>query len=50
MKENVLNIEDLSIYYHTYRGYSKVVDHINLRVGKGEKIGLGTRDYILKRV
>lgn len=40
MKENVLNIEDLSIYYRTYRGYSKVVDHINLRVGKGEKIGL----------
>ena len=40
MRENILNIEDLSIWYRTYRGYSKVVDHINLQVGKGEKIGL----------
>ena len=29
MRENILNIEDLSIWYRTYRGYSKVVDHIN---------------------
>lgn len=40
MRENILNIEDLSIWYRTYRGYSKVVDHIHLQVGKGEKIGL----------
>lgn len=26
MRENILNIEDLSIWYRTYRGYSKVVD------------------------
>lgn len=40
MRENILNIEDLSIWYRTYRGYSKVVDHIHLHVKKGEKIGL----------
>ena len=40
IKEKVLNIENLSIWYNTYRGYAKVVDEINLHVGKGEKIGL----------
>lgn len=24
MRENILNIEDLSIWYRTYRGYSNV--------------------------
>ena len=28
MAEKILNIEDLSIWYRTYRGYSQVVDHI----------------------
>ena len=40
MAEKILNIEDLSIWYRTYRGYSHVVDHIHLHVDKGEKIGL----------
>lgn len=40
MAEKILNIEDLSIWYRTYRGYSQVVDHIHLHVDKGEKIGL----------
>lgn len=39
-EERVLNIEDLSIGYKTYRGVSHVVDHINMYVGKGEKVGL----------
>lgn len=40
MSEKVLSIENLSIWYKTYRGPSKVVDHINLYVKKGEKVGL----------
>ena len=37
MAEKILNIEDLSIWYRTYRGYSQVVDHIHLHVDKGRK-------------
>ena len=40
MAEKVLNIQDLSIWYKTYRGMSKVVDHIDMFVNKGEKVGL----------
>ena len=40
MAERILDIKDLSIWYRTYRGYSKVVDHINMHVDKGEKVGL----------
>ncbi|WP_434310553.1 ABC transporter ATP-binding protein [Hominifimenecus sp. rT4P-3] len=40
MAERVLSIEDLSIWYKTYRGYSQVVDHINLHVNQAEKVGL----------
>ncbi len=40
MAEKVLNLTDLSIWYKTYRGMSKVVDHINMYVNKGEKVGL----------
>lgn len=36
----VLNIENLSIWYRTYRGYAKVVNHIDLYVNAGEKVGL----------
>ncbi|MEG0021184.1 MAG: ABC transporter ATP-binding protein, partial [Oscillospiraceae bacterium] len=40
MSEKVLNIENLSIGYKTYRGTAHVVDGINLYVNKGEKVGL----------
>lgn len=40
MAERLLDIRDLSIWYRTYRGYSKVVDHIDMYVNKGEKVGL----------
>lgn len=40
MAEQVLNIQNLSIWYKTYRGYSKVVDGINMYVNAGEKVGL----------
>lgn len=40
MREKLLDIQDLSVWYQTYRGYAQVVDHINLYVGRGEKIGL----------
>ncbi len=41
MTENrLLDIQNLSVWYKTYRGYAKVVDRISLYVGKGEKIGL----------
>lgn len=37
MDEKLLDIQDLSVWYKTYRGFAEVVDHINLYVGKGEK-------------
>ena len=40
MDEKLLDIQDLSVWYKTYRGFAEVVDHISLYVGKGEKIGL----------
>ena len=46
MDEKLLDIQDLSVWYKTYRGFAEVVDHINLYVGKGEKIGLvGESDW-----
>lgn len=39
-QNNLLDIQDLSVWYRTFRGFSKVVDGINLTVRKGEKIGL----------
>ena len=40
MRERLLDIQDLSVWYKTYRGFAEVVDHVNLYVDKGEKIGL----------
>ena len=40
MAERLLDIRDLSIWYRTYRGFSQVVDHIDMYVDKGEKVGL----------
>lgn len=40
MDNKVLNIENLSIWYKTYRGHAKVVDDISLYVNQGEKVGL----------
>ena len=36
----LLSLQDLSIYYKTYRGYAMVVDKISLQVAPGEKVGL----------
>lgn len=40
MHKVLLNIKNLKVWYHTYRGYAKVVDGVNLYVNEGEKIGL----------
>jgi peptide/nickel transport system ATP-binding protein len=40
MKDKLLEIQDLSVWYKTYRGNAKVVNGINLSVNKGEKVGL----------
>lgn len=40
MKEVVLDIKKLKVWYRTYRGFAKVVDGIDFQVGKGEKVGL----------
>jgi len=40
MDNVILDIKDLKVWYHTYRGYAKVVDGINFHVDKGEKVGL----------
>lgn len=36
----ILDIKNLQVWYKTYRGYSKVVNGINLYVNHGEKVGL----------
>jgi peptide/nickel transport system ATP-binding protein len=36
----LLDIKNLKVWYNTYQGYAKVVDGVNLHVGKGEKVGL----------
>ena len=36
----MLDISNLSIWYKTYRGFSQVVDRINIQVDTGEKVGL----------
>ncbi len=38
--QKLLDIQNLSVWYKTYRGYAKVVDGINFYVNKGEKVGL----------
>jgi peptide/nickel transport system ATP-binding protein len=40
MNNEILNIKDLEVWYKTYRGYAKVVNGVNLKVHKGEKVGL----------
>lgn len=36
----IVEIKDLHVWYHTYGGYAKVLDGINLFVNKGEKVGV----------
>ena len=36
----LFEIKDLQVWYQTFDGYSKVLEGINLYVGRGEKIGL----------
>lgn len=39
--ENViLEIKDLKLWYKVYKGYTKVLDGVNLSVRKGEKAGI----------
>ncbi len=39
-EEIVVNVKDLHISYHTFRGDTKVLDGVNLYVKKGEKISI----------
>ncbi len=39
-KETILEIKDLKLWYKVYKGYSKVLDGVNLTVRKGEKAGI----------
>lgn len=36
----ILEIKNLKLWYKVYQGYSKVLDGVNLTVGKGEKVGI----------
>ena len=36
MDEKLLDIQDLSVWYKTYRGFAEELDHINLYGGMGE--------------
>lgn len=40
IKDNILDIQNLSVWYKTYRGYAEVVDGVNMYIKKGEKIGI----------
>ena len=39
-KKTLLSIENLSVWFKTYRGYAEVVDRVNIEVREGEKVGL----------
>ena len=39
-KEVILEIKNLKLWYTVYKGYSKVLDGVNLVVHQGEKVGL----------
>lgn len=38
--EKILEMKDLKLWYKVYKGYSKVLDGVNLSVHKGEKVGI----------
>lgn len=40
MTERLLEIKNLHVWYRTYSGYARVLDGVNLHVGRGEKVGL----------
>jgi len=40
MKESLLDVEDLKVYYYTREGIVKAVDRVSFFMGKGETIGL----------
>jgi len=40
MSENLLSINDLQTYFYTMEGSVKAVDRVNLKINKGEAIGL----------
>ena len=39
-EDRMLDIQNLRVWYKTYKGFSKVLDGVNLYVKKGEKVGL----------
>lgn len=40
MSEKLLDIQNLSVWYKTYRGFSQVVDDVSFFVDRAEKVGL----------
>lgn len=40
MNDNMLNVNNLKLWYKTYRGYSKVLDGVSLHIKPGTKVGL----------
>lgn len=38
--EKLLDVQDMRVWFKTYRGYSKVLDGVNFQVLKNEKVGL----------
>ncbi|MBA4698304.1 MAG: ABC transporter ATP-binding protein [Ruminococcus sp.] len=38
--DKILEIKDLKLWYKVYKGYSKVLDGVNIGVHKGEKVGI----------
>ncbi len=39
-RETILEIRGLKLWFKVYRGYSKVLDGVDLKVRKGEKVGI----------
>ena len=40
VSEPLLKVEDLYVYYKTYKGVLKVLNGVNLELHRGEKIGV----------
>ncbi len=43
MKNEILNIKDLQVWYKTYKGYAKVVNGVDFNVREGEKVWISWR-------
>ena len=40
MNQAMLDIQELQVHFHTPEGIARAVDHVSLKIGPGETVGL----------